>query len=379
MRDNIGKNSDFIFNLRDDQNMRFSNSKTIILACEDVQKVVQHYGIHHVMDELIDKMTQSFMAFDPTKTKIPTRSGFNYDHPNTGLVEWMPLHGPNGKVMIKVVGYHPSNPKKYNLPTILSTLSSYDTATGHLLGLVDGVLLTALRTGAASALASTMLAKPDSKVLGLIGCGAQSVTQLHALSRKFDFEKVLVYDVDEEAMFSFKERCGVMDVSAEIIHSTIDKIIASSDILCTATSVDVGKGPLFKSVEVKPGLHVNAVGADFPGKVELPLALLEQSFVCPDFKAQAIIEGECQQLDHAKIGPDLAQVIQHPSQYAGARDSITVFDSTGWALEDQVVMELFLDYAAKLGLGREVEIEFMPEDAKSPYGFMEVIAAEVKK
>ena len=95
----------------------------------------------------------------------------------------MPIYKKGAEVVIKVVGYHPKNPKNFNLPTILSSISSYDTKTGHLMGIADGVLLTALRTGAASAVASELLAKPESTTLGLIGCGAQSITQLHALSR----------------------------------------------------------------------------------------------------------------------------------------------------------------------------------------------------
>ena len=81
--------------------------------------------------------------------KIPARSGFNYNVPQLGLIEWMPLYQVGSKVTIKIVGYHPKNPKIFGLPTILSSISQYDTITGHLLGLADGVLLTALRTGAA--------------------------------------------------------------------------------------------------------------------------------------------------------------------------------------------------------------------------------------
>lgn len=355
--------------------MRFNKRKTIILSGRDVGDIVQHHGIHEVMDTLITRMSVAFETFDPESTIIPARSGFSYNSPEAGLVEWMPLHGKGGKVMIKVVGYHPNNPDKYNLPTILSTLSAYDTATGHLLGLMDGVLLTALRTGAASAIASVLLADPDSKVLGLIGCGAQSVTQLHALSRRFEFETVLIYDVDKDATSSFKDRCSALELDLEIIPSAIAEMVNSVDILCTATSVDVGKGPLFSDLDTKPSLHINAVGADFPGKVELPLKLLEDSFVCPDFREQAVMEGECQQLAPAKIGPGLAEVVQHREAYTPIQKQLSVFDSTGWALEDQVVMELFLEYARGLGLGQEVEIEFMPEDAKNPYHFIDVLSA----
>lgn len=359
--------------------MRFNLRKTIILSGQDVQEIVQHYGIHIVMDTLISRMSIAFKEFDPEKTIVPIRSGFSYNTHGSGLIEWMPLHGKGEKVMMKIVGYHPNNPKIYNLPTILSTLSAYDTATGHLLGLMDGVLLTALRTGAASAIASVFMAHPDSVVLGLIGCGAQSVTQLHALSRKFDFQRVLIYDVDSAAMSSFENRCKALELDVDIIPSSIREIVADADILCTATSVELGKGPLFSSLDTKPWLHINAVGADFPGKVELPLGILENSFVCPDFREQAIMEGECQQLDHAKIGPGLVEVAQNNNAYNHVQKQLSVFDSTGWALEDQVAMDLFLEYASSLGLGREIEIEFMPEDAKNPYHFFDVISMMARK
>ena len=359
--------------------MIFNKQKTIVLTGNDVRDIVQHYGIHDVMDTLIARTLAAFSTFDPETTAIPARSGFSYDNPASGLVEWMPLHGRGDKVVIKVVGYHPNNPDKYNLPTILSTISAYDTATGHLLGLMDGVLLTALRTGAASAVASLLLADPGSRILGLIGCGAQAVTQLHALSRRFDFDKVLIYDNDDGALSSFPDRCTALDLDITIIPSPIPDIVAAADILCTATSVDVGKGPLFSDLPAKPSLHVNAVGADFPGKVELPLSLLTKSFVCPDFREQAVIEGECQQLAPGQIGPGLVEVAQNPGAYKHIQKQQSVFDSTGWALEDQVVMELFLEYAGALGLGKEMEIEAMPDDAKNPYYFMETSNMAVKK
>ena len=94
----------------------------------------------------------------------------------------MPLYNQGEKVLIKVVGYHPSNPSEHNLPTIISTISEYDTKSGHLCALIDGVLPTAIRTGAASAIASEMLANSESLTLGLIGCGAQG---RYATSRSF--------------------------------------------------------------------------------------------------------------------------------------------------------------------------------------------------
>lgn len=343
--------------------------KTLVLSGDDVNSIVDKFGLNELMDLLISNLTKAIATYDSREIEIPIRSGFNYEGENPGLVEWMPLHKKGEEVTIKVVGYHPRNPDHFRLPTILSTISSYDTATGHLKGITDGVLLTALRTGATSAIASRYLADPNSSTLGLIGCGAQSVTQLHAISRVFELKRVLINDIDSEAIATFKDRCEMLNLSAEIVQAPVVQILKESDIVCTSTSVDVGKGPLFSNSETNTRLHINAVGSDFPGKIELPLALLQQSVVIPDFLEQAMIEGECQQLKKHEIGPDLINLLQNSSDFEEFKEKRTVFDSTGWALEDQVVMDLFLELANKFNVGIELEIENTSVDAKNPYHF----------
>lgn len=347
-----------------------SNKKTLILSSADVEQIVREVGTDELMDQLIENMEQAFLDFDPAQKIIPVRSGFNYKNPELGLIEWMPLHDYGEKIVVKMVGYHPNNPDKHQLPTIVSTISNYDTNTGHLKSLVDGVFLTALRTGAASAVASKLLAKPESKILGLIGCGAQSVTQLHALSRIFKFEKVLYYDVDEATNDSFVDRVTMLDLKVEYQKMPIEAIVAESDIVCTATSIDIGEGPLFQNVTTQPHLHINAIGSDFPGKTELPVEHLKNSFVCPDFPEQAMKEGECQQLLREDVGDDIFKCIQHAEKYEHLKNKKTVFDSTGLSLEDLVIMDLFINYAHKMGLGQMIAIENMSLDAKNPYHFI---------
>jgi L-lysine cyclodeaminase len=352
--------------------------KTLILAQNDVQDIVRHFGVDTIMDHLIQKLTTAIIELDPDQTIIPIRSGFNYQSPQPGLVEWMPLYDKGRQVVIKLVGYHPENPEKYKLPTILSTISAYDTHTGHLKSLMDGVLLTSLRTGAASAISSKLMAHPDSSTLGLIGCGAQAVTQLHSITRVFNIKKVLIHDIDLDALNSFEARCAALGLKVEVLPSTVECIVSESDIICTATSIPIGAGPLFSQLPTKPHLHINAVGSDFPGKIEVPLDFLKNSFVCPDFRAQAIIEGECQQLEDADIGVELSEVLKNADKYTYIQNQRSVFDSTGWSLEDAVVMELFAELAQELGLGKEMEIESIGGDAKSPYGFVETVSNTAK-
>ena len=303
--------------------------ETLILSVNDIQTIVQKVGIDNLMDETIASLLEAFQQFDRNQTIVTPRDGFNYQDPHTGLIEWMPVLQHKDRVVIKVVGYHPHNPNNRQLPTVLSTVSAYDTVSGHLIGLMDATFLTALRTGAASALASQIMAIPDSKTLGIIGCGAQAVTQLHALSRIFDFERVLVYDIDPTVSYILSARVACLKLKGLKIQVTpLQELVASADILCTATSVEIGGGSVFEDGQLKSWLHVNAIGSDFPGKIELPRSLLKRSFVCPDFHAQAMKEGECQQLDPQDIQPELYQLIQNKEQYLDIKEKITIFDST---------------------------------------------------
>ena len=199
--------------------MSSNTNKTLVLSSFDVQEILRHFGLDWTMMTLVERLTIAINNYNPQQLSIPVRSGFHYEKPQPGLIEWMPLHNQDdqhGEVLIKVVGYHPSNPGKFNLPTIVSTISEYDTNSGHLCAVIDGALATAIRTGAASAVASILMAKPTSSILGLIGCGTQSVTQLHAISLCFKIERVLFYDIDPNASSSFEKRCSALNVDIDL-------------------------------------------------------------------------------------------------------------------------------------------------------------------
>ena len=348
-----------------------TNTTTQVLRANDIELIIRKVGVDQLMDELIERTHRGFVEFNDQHQIVPIRSGFHYSAPEIGLVEWMPIRDvAREEILIKTVGYHPENPNSYELPTILSTIAVYDTRTGHLKTLLDGVIPTALRTASASAVASRFFGHPDSKVLGIIGCGAQSITQLHAISRVFDLETVLFFDIEQAAHESFESRAATLAIPASFTSATIDEIVASSDILCTATSIGVGDGPLFEYQQSKEWLHVNAVGSDFEGKFELPKALLEISYVCPDKMDQAIIEGECQQLEKDQIGEYLVACLKKEGELKHLKTQRTVFDSTGMALEDQIVTDLFLAHATALQIGDSMVIENTAVDLKNPYSFL---------
>ena len=150
---------------------------SLLLDASDLCSLVGRIGKDQFMDELIERLAAAIRDFDPEVVQVPPRNGVHYRKPEWGLLEAMPAHFGEAGTTVKLVGYHPANPERYELPSVVSTITVFDSHTGSLLGLLDGTFLTALRTGAASAVASRILASPGSRCVGVVGCGAQSVTQ----------------------------------------------------------------------------------------------------------------------------------------------------------------------------------------------------------
>jgi ornithine cyclodeaminase/alanine dehydrogenase-like protein (mu-crystallin family) len=254
------------------------------------------------------------------------------------------------------------------LPSVIATSSMWDTESGHLVAIADATLLTALRTGAASGIATDLLARRGPVTVGVVGLGAQAVTQVHAISRVRPIERIIGLDTDPDVAASFADRTAFLGVPVDVVGpDRAATIIGEVDVLCTCTSVDIGADPVVSDGPSRVGLHVNAVGADFPGKLELPSTLAARSWVVPDILAQCIVEGECQQVPADRIGPSLSELVQQPELAEPRRDEITVFDSTGWAVEDDVALRLAVDLAATHDVGTDIELEHLPSDPYDPY------------
>ncbi|WP_415646587.1 ornithine cyclodeaminase family protein [Stackebrandtia soli] len=338
---------------------------TRVIDAEAVAAIVSKVGLDHLYDMAIDRLMAVMTDSVQGLVELRERDGFVLTTPHRGLVEWMPALRHGSTVAVKMVSYHPHNPAKYLQPTILSTLYGFDAASGHLRAIVDATFATAIRTGAASAIASRLLADPSSSVLGLVGCGAQAVTQLHALDRVFDFDRVLVSDVETEAENGFAARARGAGARVEVV--SLRELEDRADLICTATSVAVGEGPVLADAAAG---HVNAVGSDMPGKIELPISLLRKRVVCPDHRGQASREGECQQLVDGEIGPSVLDMIARPELAAGLRDRPTVYDSTGLAVQDLAMIELFEELASECGVGVDIAIESNSGDPRDPYAFL---------
>ena len=341
---------------------------TRLITPRDLSAIVAAVGLDQLLDDLIARLVDAFQHHDPKQVPTVDRSGFSYGKPDVGLVEWMPAMDLGRRVSIKTVGYHPTNPIERGVPTILATTSLFDTIDGRLIALCEATFLTALRTGAASAIATDVLATTEPITLGLVGAGAQAVAQAHAILRVRRIDRVLAFDANPDVTATLCRRIPVEGLVVEPIDADdIARLVATSDVICTATSVDVDAGPVIPDTTTRAWLHVNAVGADFPGKRELPEALVRRALVCPDVASQCLFEGESQVLEGDELGPDLVGLVQDRPRWEAERAELTVFDSTGWALEDLVAAELVLEHAERFELGIVVDLLPIPRDPYDPY------------
>lgn len=337
-----------------------------ILCQRDIKRILSVVGRDAMMDRLISELHRGFARLGRGETdEPPPRTGFARRGDVPGVIELMPHRVAGSGVTVKTVSYNPQNPERFHLPTIVGTVSRVDDDSGSLVALADASTITTMRTGAVAAIATRLLAWPGSATLALIGAGAQAVTQAHGLSRVLPLERVLVSDIKPEHAESFAGRVAFLGLPVEVTDAAT--ATAAADVLCTVTSAPVGGEPVVPAQPRLAHLHVNAIGADEPGKTELPRALLDDAFICVDHPGQARAEGEFQQLPDRELGPSLAELCAAPEIAAPHRGSLSVLDSTGSAFADHVAFDVLLGFADELGLGHKMPIESAPEDVLDPY------------
>lgn len=333
-----------------------------------IAAVVRAVGIDAFMDEVIDRLRNVLGGHEPELVETQPRGGFEYRKPALGLVEWMPAMEVGRRVGVKTVGYHPSNPTERGLASVYANTTLYDTTTGRLTAICDATLLTAVRTGAASAVATDILAIDRPVRLGVIGCGAQAVTQVHAISRVREISELVAFDADHDVAFSLRRRIEPVAGDLNVVVVDDPALVAGAvDVLCTVTSVDIGAGPVFGDTALAEWLHVNAVGADFPGKTELPLSLLRRATVLADYLPQCLVEGESQRLTAEDIAAEFPELVKSHARFRDLRDQLTVFDSTGWAVEDLAAADAAFEHAERLGIGEVFALHDHAIDPFDPY------------
>nr|AGS49664.1 ornithine cyclodeaminase [uncultured bacterium esnapd13] len=340
--------------------------QTRILCQRDIKRILSVVGRDAMMDRLIGELHRGFAQLGRGEIdEPPPRTGFARRGDVPGVIEFMPHRAAGSGVTMKTVSYSPQNPERFHLPTIVGTVSRLHDDSGSLVALADAGTITTMRTGAVAAVATRLLARPGSATLALVGAGAQAVTQAHGLSRVLPLERVLVSDIKPEHAESFAGRVAFLGLPVEVTDAATATAVA--DVLCTVTSAPGGGGPVVPAEPRLAHLHVNAIGADEPGKTELPRALLDDAFICVDHPGQARAEGEFQQLPNRELGPSLAELCAAPEIAAPHRENLTVLDSTGSAFADHVALDVLLGFADELGLGHKMSIEAVPEDVLDPY------------
>jgi alanine dehydrogenase len=251
---------------------------------------------------------------------------------------------------VKWVNVHTDNPVDHDLPTVMGTMIYSDPETGFPLALLDGTTLTRKRTGAAAAVATDHLAVADATSLGIVGAGVQSYTQLEAISAVREIEEVVVADRREAAVEAFVETFGeAFDVRGGTIAEA-----ASCDVLSTVTPVEE---PIVSAEDVGEHTHVNAMGADAPGKNELAAEILASGKLVIDDYEQCTHSGEINVpwgegiLDDGDIYAELGEIVAGKRPGRIAEDGVTVFDSTGLAIQDVAAAHAVYERAREKGNG----------------------------
>ncbi len=318
--------------------------KTLILTENDVKKVL-------TMKEAMDAVEKAFELHAKGKTQMPPKIYLTFEK---GDLRAMPAY-LEGKAGVKWVNSHPENPKK-GLPTVMAVLIYNDPETGFPLAIMDGTHITNFRTGAASGVASKYLARKNSKVFGFIGCGRQAYTQFLALKEIFEIESVKVYDIIERNAEKFAKFCEDFGVSAVVCDA---KDACDCDVLTTTTP---SRKPVVKSEWIREGTHINAIGADAPGKQELEEEILLKAKIVVDDLEQAMHGGEINVavskglLKKEDIYATLGEIVAGMKRGRESDDEITVFDSTGLAIQDIAVADLVFRKAKESNVGLEIEL-----------------------
>ncbi len=254
---------------------------------------------------------------------------------------------------LKTGGYWPGNADK-GLTNHQSTVILFDADTGRAKALVGGNLLTALRTAAASAVSIKHLARPDAKVLGIVGAGHQSAFQMRAAVAQRDFERVIGWNLHPEMLSRLADTAAELGMPFEAVP--LDRLGAEADVIITITS---SFDPILMDAQIAPGTHLACMGTDTKGKQEVDAALVARATVFADEVAQSVTLGEAQHAVAAglKAESDIAEmgaVINgtHPGRTSEAE--VTLFDGTGVGLQDLAVAAAVLDLAIEQGIAVEV-------------------------
>jgi ornithine cyclodeaminase/alanine dehydrogenase-like protein (mu-crystallin family) len=289
---------------------------------------------HLRMAELIPAMKKALMDFSAGKVTQPVRSVIKVEvAAATGFLGLMPAHTVDG-LGLKAVTFYPSNVER-GIPTHMATIFLVDPETGTPLAIMDGRLITEMRTAAVSAAATKLLAASDAKILAILGSGVQAQSHFEALQLVRQFEEIRVWSPTRQHAQRFAKEIGATAMSAE-------DAVRGADVLVTVTN---SKTPVLKGSWLKPGCHVNAIGACRPDWRELDNDAMS-NVVFVDSREGALKESGDVILSGAKIYAELGEALA--GKVPSRANETTIFKSLGMAVEDIVAAMLVYREVAKL-------------------------------
>ncbi|MEO7121776.1 MAG: ornithine cyclodeaminase [Lacisediminihabitans sp.] len=287
-------------------------------------------------------------------------------HSAVGVIELMPTS--NGELYgFKYVNGHPSNPAK-GLQTVTAFGVLADVATGYPLLVAEMTVLTALRTAATSAMAAARLARKNSTVMAMIGAGTQSEFQVLAFRGALGIQSLRVFDTDPDAVSKLVHNLAPLGFDVYVARDVADAV-HTADVITTCTA-DKVNATILSDDMVVPGVHINAIGGDCPGKTELDVEILKRADVFVEFPEQTRIEGEIQKLPADFPVTELWEVVTGAKTGRSSDEQITVFDSVGFAIEDFSVLRYLRDNVQGTTFFDDIDLIADPDNPKDLFGLL---------
>jgi alanine dehydrogenase len=299
---------------------------------------------------------EAFRQHGLKKVQMPSKLYLYFNNHN-GDLRTMPAYLEEQDITgVKIVNVHPDNPKK-GLSTVMALVILNSTESGAPLAIMDGTYLTDMRTGAAGGIAVKHLARRNAKTVGFVGTGSQARTQLLAINEIIDIHEIKATSASEKQTLAFKDDME-LEIECEIITKNTIKEVCDCDILVTTTP---SREPIVMDEWISEGTHINAIGADAPGKEEIDPSILKRARIVVDDISQASHSGEINVpfskglLSEKNIFCELGEIIIGKKQARTSDSDITVFDSTGLAIQDVATANMVYQKALEKKIGVKLQ------------------------
>jgi ornithine cyclodeaminase len=321
--------------------------QTQFLSAQDVASIVQTLGIKASLSRMAEYIHADYLRWQDFDKCARVAS-----HSKDGVIELMPVADAK-TYAFKYVNGHPKN-HQFGLPTVMAFGVLADVDTGVPQVLSELTLTTALRTAAMSAVAARALARYNSKTMALIGNGAQSEFQALAFHYLLGIEEIRLFDTDRQATAKLMRNLQHTTLRL-IVCDSIAQAVRGADIVTTVTA-DKTNATILTPDLIEPGMHINGVGGDCPGKTELHPDVLRGATVFVEYEPQTRIEGDLQHLPADFAVTELWRVLSAQAAGRTSSQQVTLFDSVGFALEDYSALRFMRDAAQELGRGQMISL-----------------------